>query len=113
MLHLAIAEVDEGPAVAYCRYPLRDDALEALREQLSGTSAALDDGALDGSALFAAIRERGVERESPLVVAALAEFAAGKLRVEGRQVLDEGGQPARPADLTKQVDAQLAAERAG
>ena len=113
MLHLAIPEVDEGPPVAYCRYPLRDEALEALREQLPGAPDALDDATLDASALFAAIRERGVARESPLVVATLAEFAAGKLRIEGRQVLDAAGQPARAADLTKQVDAQLAAEGAG
>ena len=113
MLHLAIPEVDEGPPVAYCRYPLRDEALEALREQLPGAPDALDDATLDASALFAAFRERGVARESPLVVATLAEFAAGKLRIEGRQVLDAAGQPARAADLTKQVDAQLAAEGAG
>ena len=113
VLHLAIPEVDEGPPVAYCRYPLRDEALEALREQLPGAPDALDDATLDASALFAAIRERGVARESPLVVATLAEFAAGKLRIEGRQVLDAAGQPPRAADLTKQVDAQLAAEGAG
>ena len=110
MLHLAIAAVDEGPPVAYCRYPLRDQALEALREQLPGPATSLDDAALDASALFAAIRERGVARESPLVVATLAAFAAGKLRVEGRRVLDAAGQPAPPADLTKQVDAQLGAQ---
>ena len=107
MLHLAIAEVDEGPRVAYCRYPLRDPDLEALRARLPAPPAEFDDAALDASELFAAIRARGVAREAPLVVATLAEFAAGRLRVDGPAVLDASGAPAEPADLTAEVDAQL------
>ena len=108
MLHLAIAEVDAGPPVAYCRYPLRDAPLEALRARLPGPPAELGDGALEDSPLFAAIRERGLARESPLVVAALAEFAAGRLRAVGPRVLGADGRPARPADLSASVDARLA-----
>ena len=37
MLHLAIAEVDEGPRVAYCRYPLRDPDLDPLLAVAAGT----------------------------------------------------------------------------
>ena len=96
MLHLAIAEVDEGPRVAYCRYPLRDADLEALRERLPAPPAELDDAALDASELFAAIRARGVAREAPLVVATLAEFAAGRLRVAASSRPRRGG-PRRPS----------------
>ena len=95
MLHLAIAEVDEGPRVAYCRYPLRDPDLEALRERLPAPPAELDDAALDASELFAAIRARGVAREAPLVVATLAEFAAGRLRVERLRRPRRLGRPRR------------------
>lgn len=113
MLHLAIPEVDEGPPVAYCRYPLRDIALEKLRAKLAALPEMLDDNSLDESELFAAIRERGLERESPLVVATLAEFAAGKLRVKGQEVLDGRACIAIPSDLTKQVDSQLLLEQKG
>ncbi len=68
---------------------------------------AVPDAALDASELFAAIRARGVAREAPLVVATLAEFAAGRLRVDASAVLDASGAPAEPADLTAEVDAQL------
>ncbi len=107
MLHRAIAEVDEGPVVAYCRYSLGDPELEALRKQLPGPPADLDDATLDASELFAAIRARGVAREAPLVVATLAEFAAARRRVEGPLILDAEGARAEPADLTAEVDAQL------
>ena len=113
MIHLAIPEVDAGPPVAFCRYPLRDPELEALRQALPAPPAELDDAALEGTALFATIRARGVEREAPLLAATLAEFAAGKLRAEGARVLDATGAPATPADVTKRVEAQLVAAAAG
>ena len=108
MLHLAVPEVDAGPRASYCRYPLHDDELDPLWAQLPAPRGKLGDQALDATPLFAAIRERGVGRESPLVVATLAEFAAGKLRVEDGHILDASGRPAEPADLTKQVEARLA-----
>ena len=108
MVHLAIPEVDEGPAVAYCRYPLRDAELEALREALPAPPVDLDDDAIDASPLFAAIRARGVEREAPLLAAAIAEFASGALRVQGARVVDAEGRTAAPADVTARVEAQLA-----
>ena len=109
MVHLAIPEVDEGPAVAYCRYPLRDPELEALRDALPGPPGDLDDATIEASPLFAAIRARGVEREAPLLAAAIAEFASGSLRVEGARVVDAAGRTAPPADVTARVEAQLAA----
>ena len=83
------------------------------RQALPAPPAELDDAALEGTALFATIRARGVEREAPLLAATLAEFAAGKLRVEGGRVLDATDTPLAPADVTKHVEAQLAAAAAG
>ncbi len=108
MMHLAIPEVDAGPVVAYCRYPLDDAELAPLWADLEPARARLDDAALEATPLFAAIRERGVRRESPLLVAALGEFAAGRLRAAGGRVLDASGAPAAPADVTSVVEAALA-----
>ena len=54
------------------------------------------------------IRARGVEREAPLLAAAIAEFASGALRVQGARVVDAEGRTAPPADVTARVEAQLA-----
>lgn len=110
MLHLAIHEVDAGPVVAFCRYPLRDAELLPLWDALGGAEH-LDDAALEATPLFAAIRERGVLREAPLLVAALAAFASGRLRAEGGRVLDATGADASPADLTAVVEAAIARAR--
>ena len=110
MLHLATATVDAGPVVAYCRYTLHDPAFNSLRkefaERIDGPGG-LDDDALEASALFAAIRARGVRYESPLLLATVAEFAAGRLRAVDGRVLGRDGLPREPADLTQQVRARL------
>ena len=86
MLHLAIPEVDMGPVVAYCRYALHGATLDDAWARF-GVDAALDDDAIEASELFAAIRHTGMVRESPLLLATLAEFAAGR----------RPASPARPA----------------
>ena len=112
MLHLAIAEVDRGPVVAYCRYSLHTPALGALWAALPADPATMIDDALDATPLFEAIRALGVVRESPLLVATLREFASGRLRTSGARVLDASGAPAAPADLTAEVDALADTEAA-
>jgi folate-dependent phosphoribosylglycinamide formyltransferase PurN len=105
MLHLAIPEVDEGPVVAYCRYPLHSATLDPLWAELArgGGADGLDDAALEATPLFAAIREEGMRYEPPLVLATLAEFGTGELRVEGARVVDSRGASRQPADLTHAV----------
>ena len=104
MLHLVIAEVDRGPVVAYCRYALHTPALDTLWATLPADPASLSNEALGATPLFEAIRTLGVVRESPLLVATLREFGAGRLRTSGARVLDASGAPARAADLTAEVD---------
>ncbi len=105
MLHLAIPAVDAGPVVAYCGYRLHGRHFDALWRAIEDSIDALDDGGLEATALFAAIRAAGVERESPLLVATLEEFARGRLQTSGAAILDATGAPAPPANLTPQVDA--------
>ena len=107
MVHLAIPEVDAGPVVAYCRYPLRDAELSPLWTGLEAAPL-LDDDALEASALFAAVRARGMRHEAPLLVATLQAFASGRLHIEGGQLLDATGGRVEAADLTAEVAAALA-----
>lgn len=107
MLHLAIPEVDAGPVAAYCRYPIHGPAFDAAWDAL-GDNTLQDDGAIEASPLFAAIRAAGVARESPLLVATLQAFADGRLVVRDGQVFDSAGQPAAAADLTAEVEAIVA-----
>ena len=112
MLHLAIPEVDAGPVVAYCRYSLRGADFDAHWAAIEASLDGLDDATLEQTALFGAIRAAGVRRESPLLVATLAEFATGRLRFAGSELRDASGAPASATDLTSEVDARIEVEAA-
>lgn len=108
MLHLAIPEVDAGPVVSFCRYPIRGAAFAAGWDALPDDLASLSDDAIEATALFTAIRSAGVHRESPLLVATLEAFADGRRSVSRGTILDAESAPAPPADLTAEVEAMVA-----
>ena len=109
MLHLAIPEVDAGPVVAYCRYPLDDPALAPLWRAASRatSSARLDDAALEATRALrrhprAGVRARGAaarrrrSRSSPPAACAPSGWPRPRCR----------GSLAAPADVTAvEVDA--------
>ena len=107
MIHLAVPQVDAGPVAAFCRYPIRGGAWDALWSALDDPRR-LDDAALDGSALGARIREAQMAYEAPLLVSALQAFADGRMRVVSGRIVDAQGRDAPPLDLTADVEARRA-----
>lgn len=110
MIHLATEELDRGPPVAYCSYSLRGPSFDGLWVDL-GNRPSTEIEASDGenNALFREIRRHGAARELPLIVATLQAIASGRVRVEGRRVLDEsGGELSNGLDLTVEIDAAVA-----
>lgn len=107
MVHLATEELDRGPSVAYCTFALRGAQFDPLWQALGARSAAELREAEGGTLpLFQEIRRHGAARELPLVMATLRAFADGRLRVEGRGVVDAAGQELSGGlDLTAEVDA--------
>ena len=72
-----------------------------------GDPTALDDAAIESSALFAKIRQTQVAYEAPLLVAALQGFADGRLHVDRTRIVDLEGDDAPPLDLTADVEARM------
>lgn len=110
MIHLATQELDQGPVVAYCAYSLRGPAFDPLWDALGARTAA-EVQAAEGEEhpLFREIRRHGAARELPLVVATLRAFALGRLRIEGRRVVDTAGRElAGGLDLTAEIDRAVA-----
>jgi phosphoribosylglycinamide formyltransferase-1 len=116
MVHLATAELDCGPVVAYCSFPivgLRYDRLwHAFRKQrdalgLDGVAAA--EG--ERQPLFAEIRRQGERREIPLLYHVVREFALEHLVVRDGEIV--GVTVEAPLELTAEVDAELVSEERG
>jgi phosphoribosylglycinamide formyltransferase 1 len=92
-------DVDTGPPLAYCTYPLRDDASAPLWAAVQqATLPQLREEQGENLPLFAEIRRRGALREPPLLLETLRTLA-------------ERGSPdpllAAPIDLTAAVEARL------
>ena len=110
MTHLATRDLDEGPPVTYCTYALRGPDFDPLWDALGDrTSDEIKAAEGEDHPLFREIRRHGAARELPFVVATLRAVADGRVRIEGRRVLDADG-TALPAglDLTPEIDAAVA-----
>lgn len=98
MMNVVTGDVDRGPAVSYCRYPIQDGAMRELWERFEPPPPGAPLAAYEATPLYQEIRRRGVERERPFLVETLRAIAAGSLSVP----------PATPMDLTPAVEAALA-----
>jgi len=110
-IHLGTLELDAGPVVSYCTFPIHDDALAPLWREIEGRDiAALRMQEGEACALFRAIRQRGAARELPLLIETLRLLAAGAVRLTLDGILDRTGGPlAAPIDLTPAVERAVVA----
>ncbi len=105
MMHLVTPELDSGPVVTYCTFPIVGGPFDRLWQELGSRSVAeikREEG--ENNRLFQLIRQHGVARELPLIVATLKAFAQGKTKIENGVVLDNAGKPIAGYDLTEQVN---------
>ena len=108
MLHLATPELDEGPPVTYCTYPIRGPDFDPLWEAVEGRSVAeIRDTEGEENTLFQEIRRHGIAREIPLVIETLRAFAEARVRIENKRVVDAHSRPIPPYDLTDQIEQAL------
>ena len=103
-------DLDRGPTVAYCTYPLRGPVLDPLWRAVEGRTVE-DVKASEGeeNALFKEIRRQEAARELPLVVATLRAFADGRLRFREGRVLSAEGEVTSGYDLSTEIEAAVAA----
>jgi folate-dependent phosphoribosylglycinamide formyltransferase PurN len=101
MIHLATPELDEGPVVTYCTYPIRGGEIDELWRDAS-TDARAEKG--EELPLFREIRRRGVLREVPLVIETLRAFADGRISVRDKQAVDASGAVIEGYDLSEEIE---------
>ena len=94
MWNVVTGDVDRGPAVSFCRYPIFDEQSRPLWLSYISTRNRRPPLPPDETLLYQEIRRRGVERERPFMVETLRAVAEGRLAVP----------PAEPVDLTEAVE---------
>ncbi|MEE9285223.1 MAG: formyltransferase family protein [Dehalococcoidia bacterium] len=101
-------ELDKGPTVTYCTFPLTGGELDEAWAAVEGKAVdQLREQHGEELPLFQLIRQRGTAREQPLVVETLRAFAQGSIRIDQADVVDAQGKAIRGIDLTKRIEAHL------
>src|SRR4030042_4004440 len=100
MMHLVTPELDKGPPVTYCKFPIRGQLFDRHREEIKGLSTDRTKSQQgEENPLFKLIRQEGVKRELPLVVTTVKAFSENKVRIKEGKVIDSSGKPIKAYSL--------------
>ena len=95
MMHLVTPELDKGPPISYCTFPIVGDDYEPLWEEYHSTG--------NYSKLFSKIREEEFRRESPLVIHTIKTFADGKVWIDKKKVMTSEGEATKGYSLNEVI----------
>jgi phosphoribosylglycinamide formyltransferase-1 len=92
MMHLVTPELDRGPVVSYCLFPIKGEPFtEYWRKD-------------DKDMLFRLIRQHELAREFPLIILTLQSLSRGEVGIKDRKVIDAQGKPIKGYDLSARID---------
>jgi phosphoribosylglycinamide formyltransferase-1 len=105
MMHLVTPELDKGPAVSYCTFPIRGKPFDKYWAEIANRPFEKVRKEGENNPLFKLIREHGLAREFPLIIATLKAFSRGEVRITAEQrVVDAEGKPIEGYNLTEEMD---------
>jgi phosphoribosylglycinamide formyltransferase-1 len=105
MIHLVTPELDCGPVITYCTYPIRGAPFDKYWHELNGRQASdIKKEQGEQNALFQLIRRHGLAREFPLIVSTLKTFSKGEVKIVDGKLIDRDGKPISGYNLSDEVD---------
>jgi len=109
MMHLVTPELDMGPSVTYCTFSIRGEPFDEYWQEIKGRPInEVQKTQGENNRLFRVIREHGLTREFPLIVATIKAFSQGRVRISpDKNVVDVEGRAIKGYNLTSEIDEQL------
>ena len=105
MMHLVTPELDKGPAVSYCTFPITDAPFDSYWHQIKGQDIdEIKRQQGENNPLFKLIREHGLKREFLLILTTMKAFSQGRVRIIDGRVTDSAGKPIKGYNLTEEID---------
>ena len=95
MIHLVTPELDRGPVVAYCTFPIKGEPFHPYWQKDNKDT------------LFQLIRQHELAREFPLIISTLKAVSQGEISIAGGKVIDAQGKTINGYDLTEEVNRKL------
>jgi folate-dependent phosphoribosylglycinamide formyltransferase PurN len=96
MMHLVTPELDRGPVVSYCLFPIKGEPFEPYWQRN------------EKGELFKLIRQHELIREFPLIISTLKAFSQGKIAMREGKVTDAQGNLIEGYDLTEEINQAVA-----
>ena len=109
MMHLVTPELDKGPPVTYCTFPIRGEPFDRYWGEIERhTTEEIKKSQGENNRLFKLIRQHGLAREFPLIISTLKAFSRGKVKItKGKKIIDLEGKPIMGYNLTDEINKQV------
>jgi len=105
MMHLVTPELDKGPPVTYCTFPIRGKPFDKYWEEIERHPLEEIKKQGENNPLFKLIREYGLAREFPLIISTLKAFSQDKVKISAdKKVTDADGEPIKGYNLTDEIN---------
>jgi folate-dependent phosphoribosylglycinamide formyltransferase PurN len=108
MMHLVTPELDKGPPVTYCTFPIRGKPFDKYWNKIKGRSVEdiqKDEG--ENNRLFQLIRQRGLAREFPLIISTIKAFSQDEVKIISGKVVNAEGRMIDGYNLTDEINERL------
>jgi len=111
IMHLVIPELDKGPPVTYCTFPIRGKPFDRYWAEINRHSISdIKKGPAANNRLFHLIREYELVREFPLIISTLQALSRGEISIRDGEVINAQGEPIEGYDLSYEIN-QLVEQR--
>ena len=109
LMNLVTPELDKGPTVTYCTFSIRGKPFDRYWDEIKGQSVEqIKESQGKNNNLFKLIRQHGLAREFPLIIATIKAFSEGKIKISReKQVVDAENKPIKGYNLTDEIDRQV------
>jgi len=92
MMHLVTPELDRGPALSYCLFPINHKPFDQYWQKE------------DKEPLFKLIRQHELGREFPLIISTLKALSRGEIAVRNGKIIDAQGNITQGYNLTEEIN---------
>jgi len=106
MMHLVTPELDKGPPVTYCTFPIRGKPFDKYWKEIKGYSLEeIKRGQGEDNPLFRLIRQQGLAREFPIIISTLKAFSQSKIEITAdKKVVDSEGNPIKGYNMSDEIN---------
>ena len=109
MMHLVTKELDRGPPITYCSFPIKgglfSTPLQDLNNKLESSDLReIQENEGEEEPYFHLVREEGVRRELPLIIFTLRTLANGTVVIKNQNVFEGEKQLEGGYDLSSEIE---------